>query len=316
VSKGNLKRVRADRRAGNYKTIGAHIHDDRSISLQAKGLFGIILTRPEGWKIHLEDIVSRSTNGDHSTRKALRELEAAGYIVRDKERQENGAYEWQWTAIEDPSTPQFSGGGATPQKPRGGDDVSGNKTTTPQLSTGGLSTGGLSTGGKPSSITVSNNNITVPKNNTSSSITEIGHSSDGGEGVKDIKFDLIKLESRLRVFYQRLNQDRMRHGLAMSMDLNEAVGGYTAKWIKAQIENDQFCNHILPMLDKLHTEHPGQNFNLRQYGDALMNGLPDAYFKNEPYDFARSIAERDAKKAKVKTGAKRSALGKGGAWNE
>jgi hypothetical protein len=45
-----------------------------------------------------------------------------------------------------------------------------------------------------------------------------------------------------------------------------------------------------------------------------MNGLPDAYFKNEPYDFVASIAERDAKKAKAKTGAKKSALGKGGAW--
>lgn len=65
------------------------------MSLQAKGLLALLLSFPDGWRIRMNDITSRSSNGRDATRKAIRELIACGYVQRER--------------IRDPNTKQYVG---------------------------------------------------------------------------------------------------------------------------------------------------------------------------------------------------------------
>lgn len=62
------------------------IQEDRSITLQAKGLLTLFLSFPEEWEYRMSDIVNRSKNGRDSTRRALNELLSAGYVAREYAR--------------------------------------------------------------------------------------------------------------------------------------------------------------------------------------------------------------------------------------
>ena len=65
------------------------LQEMRNMSLSAKGLLSLLLSFPPGWEIRMTDIISRSKNGRDSTRKALRELIEARYVIKVYHR-ENG----------------------------------------------------------------------------------------------------------------------------------------------------------------------------------------------------------------------------------
>jgi hypothetical protein len=56
---------------------------DAALSWKAKGILGYIIGKPEGWKVRVADLVTRShgLDGDTAVRSALKELRAAGYAV-------------------------------------------------------------------------------------------------------------------------------------------------------------------------------------------------------------------------------------------
>lgn len=57
------------------------------LSWKAKGILSYLLSRPDDWEIHLQDLVSRSTDGDHATRSGVKELIQVGHIERIYERE-------------------------------------------------------------------------------------------------------------------------------------------------------------------------------------------------------------------------------------
>ena len=65
--------------------------NDRSLSLEATGLLLLMLSLPDDWQFRVNDLVNRKSNGRDSFRSALKELEAAGYVVREQTR-ENGKF--------------------------------------------------------------------------------------------------------------------------------------------------------------------------------------------------------------------------------
>jgi hypothetical protein len=76
---------------------------DDSISWQAKGLMGYLLTRPDDWKINHKDLVNRATNGKDSVTSILKELEKAGYIHYYQTKKENGKFgSWVYDVYERP----------------------------------------------------------------------------------------------------------------------------------------------------------------------------------------------------------------------
>jgi len=69
-----------------------HLRDDR-LSLKAKGLLSLMLSLPDEWDYTLEGLSKINKEGVAAIRTAVQELEAAGYIRRERTRAETGIFE-------------------------------------------------------------------------------------------------------------------------------------------------------------------------------------------------------------------------------
>lgn len=63
--------------------------DDPSLSWKAKGILSYLLGKPKGWRVQVEDLCNRSTDGAGAIRSALKELRKANY-ARLESRRERG----------------------------------------------------------------------------------------------------------------------------------------------------------------------------------------------------------------------------------
>jgi DNA-binding MarR family transcriptional regulator len=73
---------------------------DPGLSWGAKGLLANLLSMPEKWEVHLRDLFTWSKDGRKPTETALKELIAAGYVV--KEQGENKRRTTKYTVYEIP----------------------------------------------------------------------------------------------------------------------------------------------------------------------------------------------------------------------
>jgi hypothetical protein len=64
---------------------------DTRISRRAKGLLAEIMTHSEGWEITIESLIEKGTEGRDAIRGAIKELEDAGYLRRER-RRDSGRY--------------------------------------------------------------------------------------------------------------------------------------------------------------------------------------------------------------------------------
>jgi len=74
----------------NYTVMSNHHLKNIRISLRAKGLLSIMLSLPENWDYTLKGLARISLEGVDAIRMAIKELEAEGYIVRSRVRNEKG----------------------------------------------------------------------------------------------------------------------------------------------------------------------------------------------------------------------------------
>ena len=74
----------------NYSIIDNTCLRDPNLSWKAKGLFAYLLSLPDNWQIYQKDLVNRATDGDTSLRSGIIELEKAGYLKRERQRNEFG----------------------------------------------------------------------------------------------------------------------------------------------------------------------------------------------------------------------------------
>jgi len=65
---------------------------DSDLSWKAKGLLLYLLSRPENWDFYLSEVIKHATDGKSSVSAGIRELEEAGYLVRERLREEDGKY--------------------------------------------------------------------------------------------------------------------------------------------------------------------------------------------------------------------------------
>lgn len=82
-------RVKKDK---NYTVISNQFIKDTNLSLQAKGLFTLLLSLPEDWNIRLESLVNMSKGGMCSLRSAIKELEENGYFKVERLKDEHGRF--------------------------------------------------------------------------------------------------------------------------------------------------------------------------------------------------------------------------------
>ncbi|MFJ2007832.1 hypothetical protein [Streptomyces chartreusis] len=76
--------------ADSYTQVANALFRAGELSYKAKGLFGLLSTHREGWRMTVADIVRRGRDGEGAVKSGLKELEKYGFLVRERERGEDG----------------------------------------------------------------------------------------------------------------------------------------------------------------------------------------------------------------------------------
>ena len=91
----------------NYTIMSNHHLRNKALSLKAKGLLSLMLSLPEDWDYTTRGLASICKEGVDSVCATVRELEAAGYIIRRRVRDKNGQMRgMEYTVLEEPQPPQ------------------------------------------------------------------------------------------------------------------------------------------------------------------------------------------------------------------
>ena len=84
-----------------FSIIPNTILEDQRLSWKSKGLLCYLISRPDGWKVLIQDLIKRSTDGRDAVKTALAELRVAGYAEIIKERNEKGQVQGSFYQISD-----------------------------------------------------------------------------------------------------------------------------------------------------------------------------------------------------------------------
>jgi len=75
--------------------------EDSRLSFKALGILTYLLSKPSNWVIHEYEVARSHGCGRDAVRSALRELEAAGYLIRERGRV-NGRFTYDKTVNGEP----------------------------------------------------------------------------------------------------------------------------------------------------------------------------------------------------------------------
>ena len=90
----------------DYTVMSNYHLRDMSLSLKAKGLLSLMLSLPENWDYTMKGLARICKDGIDSISGGIRELEAHGYLVRARVRNENGQLgSIEYTILERPKEP-------------------------------------------------------------------------------------------------------------------------------------------------------------------------------------------------------------------
>lgn len=94
-------------RESHWSSIDLTCLEDSELTPLAKCLHIYALTRPPGWEIRIEDLTRRMGVSKRSVYRAMKELEDAGYLVRDQQNIRGHFQERELTVYELPQTVQI-----------------------------------------------------------------------------------------------------------------------------------------------------------------------------------------------------------------
>lgn len=98
-----MSNIKRSKRNTPFVLLNKESLQDKSISWQAKGLLAYLLSLPDDWQILVVDLANRSTNGKDSTAAILNELIKAGYIERQKIKDEKNRFGgYDYTVFDSP----------------------------------------------------------------------------------------------------------------------------------------------------------------------------------------------------------------------
>ena len=91
----------------DYTVMSNHHLRNENLSLKSKGLLSMMLSLPENWNYTTRGLASICKEGTDSIGSALKELERAGYIVRNRLRDEKGKIvDVEYVIYETPHLPE------------------------------------------------------------------------------------------------------------------------------------------------------------------------------------------------------------------
>ncbi|MFD9463140.1 hypothetical protein [Streptomyces sp. NPDC060027] len=76
--------------ADQFAQIANGLFRDRRLSFKARGLFGLISTHRDGWRMSVADLARCSRDGQAAVKSGLKELEKHGFLFRERERNPDG----------------------------------------------------------------------------------------------------------------------------------------------------------------------------------------------------------------------------------
>ncbi|WP_399181377.1 hypothetical protein [Streptomyces sp. TLI_185] len=76
--------------ADQFTQIANQLFRDTRLSFKAKGLFGLLSTHRDGWRMTVTDIARRGRDGEAAVKSGLKELEKHGFLVRERQRGPDG----------------------------------------------------------------------------------------------------------------------------------------------------------------------------------------------------------------------------------
>ncbi|MER6378319.1 helix-turn-helix domain-containing protein, partial [Streptomyces mirabilis] len=76
--------------ADQFTQIANSLFRDPRLSFKAKGIFGLISTHRDGWRMSVTDLARRSCDGEAAVKSGLKELEKHGFLLRERERHPDG----------------------------------------------------------------------------------------------------------------------------------------------------------------------------------------------------------------------------------
>jgi hypothetical protein len=84
--------VRPEQPSDHFAIIANGALEDERLSFRARGLLAYLISRPPGWKTDSTKLAALTIEGRDAVRTALRELEARGYLQRQKVQGERGRF--------------------------------------------------------------------------------------------------------------------------------------------------------------------------------------------------------------------------------
>ncbi|MEV8561322.1 hypothetical protein AB0478_33660 [Streptomyces sp. NPDC051917] len=76
--------------ADQFTQIANGLFRDSRLSFKAKGLFGLISTHRDGWRMTVTDLARRGRDGEAAVKSGLKELRKPGFLLRERERNPDG----------------------------------------------------------------------------------------------------------------------------------------------------------------------------------------------------------------------------------
>ncbi len=83
---------RVHREDGKFFIMAKDIVNDERISWKAKGMLAYLLSKPDDWQVYVTDITNHGKDGIDAVSTGIKELEGAGYIVRNQLRESGGQF--------------------------------------------------------------------------------------------------------------------------------------------------------------------------------------------------------------------------------